>query len=278
MPSILTKRELAPKIVSFVVDAPRIARRAKPGQFVVVRLSETSERIPLTIADFDENLGIITLVVQAVGKSTIEMAAMQEGDSIVDLLGPLGTPFDLRESGWVVCVAGGLGAAPIYPKAKALREAGCQIVTILGAQTRELLIYEEELGALSEKTIICTNDGSAGYKGFVTGPLKEYLDGGEPVDEIIAVGPIPMMSAVCDLTSGYNIPTVVSLNSIMIDGTGMCGGCRVTVGGEVKFTCVDGPAFDGHKVDFKEMSDRQRFYKNHEETSLHHCRIGLGGV
>jgi ferredoxin--NADP+ reductase len=276
LPVILQKVELAPKITSFVVSAPRIAHNAKPGQFVVIRLSDNGERIPLTIADFDRELETVTIVVQQVGKTTRELGQLMPGDEIRDLLGPLGTPIEVKKVGRVVCVAGGLGAAPMYPKVKALREAGNQIVTILGAQTADILILADELAALSDEMFFATNDGSRGSKGFVTGPLQEYLDSSKTVDEVIAIGPVPMMKAVCQVTKEHQVPTIVSLNAVMIDGTGMCGGCRVTVGGEVKFSCVDGPAFDGHQVDFDELSMRQRYFKEYEAISAedHACKLG----
>jgi ferredoxin--NADP+ reductase len=276
---IIEKKQLAKKINLYVVEAPRIARNAQPGQFVVLRLTEQGERIPLTIADYDREHGTITLVVQEVGKSTAQMALMEPSDEIRDLLGPLGTPIEIKKLGRVACVCGGLGAAPIYPKAKALKEVGNDIVTFLGAQTVDLLILREELGAVSSEMYYATDDGSLGHHGFVTAPLQEYLASGKQVDEVIAVGPVPMMRSVCAVTKEFGIPTIVSLNAVMVDGTGMCGGCRVTVNGETKFTCTDGPAFNGHQVDFNELSARQRFYRNAEQTSLHEhvCRIGLGG-
>ncbi|HHT26280.1 MAG TPA: sulfide/dihydroorotate dehydrogenase-like FAD/NAD-binding protein [Firmicutes bacterium] len=279
MARIIEKKQLANKINLYVVEAPRIARNAQPGQFIVLRLTEQGERIPLTIADYDRERGAITLVVQEVGKSTAQMALMEPGDDILDLLGPLGTPIEIKKVGRVACVCGGLGAAPIYPKAKALKEAGNEIVTFLGAQTEAMLILRDELSAVSSEMYYATDDGSLGSKGFVTGPLQEYLAAGNQVDEVIAVGPVPMMRSVCNVTKEYGIPTIVSLNAVMVDGTGMCGGCRVTVGGETKFTCTDGPAFDGHLVDFDELSARQRFYRKAEQVSMqeHVCRIGLGG-
>ena len=278
MTEILAKENLAPNITSFVLHAPLIARKAQPGQFVVLRLTERGERIPLTIADFDREAGTIRIIIQKIGKTTTELCNLLVGESIMDILGPLGVPLNLNHSGTVVCVAGGLGAAPIYPKAKALHEAGSHVVTILGAQTAEGLILKEELEKVSDEMFYATNDGSFGYKGFVTGPLQEYLDSGRPVAQVIVIGPVPMMKAVADLTRKYHVPTIVSLNTTMVDGTGMCGGCRVTVNGEVKFTCVDGPAFDGHQVDFDELVGRQRYYRDHEQTSLqgHVCKLGGG--
>jgi ferredoxin--NADP+ reductase len=275
---ILEKHELAPKITSFLIDAPRIARKAQPGQFVVVRLSDRGERIPLTIADYNREAGTICIVVHQIGKTTMELGRLEPGDSITDLLGPLGMPIETKYFGRVVCVAGGLGAAPIYPKAKALKAAGNEIVTILGAQTKEMLILSDELEAVSDEMYYATNDGTMGHKGFVTEPLAEYLAKGKQVDEVIAIGPVPMMNSVCKVTAAAHIPTMVSLNAVMIDGTGMCGGCRVTVDGEIKFSCVDGPAFDGHRVNFDELLVRQRYYQDQEKASMrdHLCKLGSG--
>jgi ferredoxin--NADP+ reductase len=274
--TILTKKQLAPKIFSFVVSAPRVARSAQPGHFIVLRLTEQGERIPLTIADYDPEAGTVLLVVQEVGKTTAEMCRLEPGDAIRDFLGPLGTPIAIERYGRVACVAGGLGAAPIYPKAKALKEAGNEIITFLGAQSKELLILAEELAAVSDAMYYATDDGSYGHHGFVTESLRQYLAAGNTVDKAIAVGPVPMMKAACDVTREFNVPTTVSLNPVMVDGTGMCGGCRVTVAGEVKFSCIDGPAFDGHQVDFAALTARQRFYREQEQLSLqrHACKLG----
>ena len=273
---VLTKTVLAPRIVRLVVEAPAIAAKAQPGHFVVVRLSERSERIPLTIADFDRAKGTITLIIQEVGKSTALINRMEAGDSFLDILGPLGTPYPIEKIGTVVGVAGGLGAAPLYPKVKALYEAGNKVIVILGAQRQELLILMDELKAVSHEFIVTTDDGSYGIKGLVTEPLRQVLER-EKVDEVIAIGPVPMMDACVKVTKERNIKTVVSLNAIMVDGTGMCGGCRVTVGGESKFCCVDGPAFDGLKVDFAELRQRQRYYREQEQQAYHQCQIGTEG-
>lgn len=286
MYEIIHKERLAPKIEKFIVKAPRIAAKAQPGHFVVVRAVETGERVPLTIADFDRTAGTITLVVQAIGKSTLLINSLSEGEAFLDVLGPLGRPIPIKKVGTVVCVAGGLGAAPVLPKAKALHEAGNRVITLLGAQTRDLLILKDELAACSDEFRVATDDGSEGHKGFVTELLSELLEEGESIDEVIVVGPVPLMRAACEITRPYRITTLVSLNTIMVDGTGMCGGCRVTVDGEVKFTCVDGPTFDGHKVDFDEIMNRHRHYRQFEQQALeswheqrkggHECRIGLG--
>ncbi len=265
---ILARDVLAPKIVRLVVKAPAIAAKAQPGHFVVVRSNERAERIPLTIADFNRDQGTITLVIQEVGKSTAMINALQVGDSLIDILGPLGTPYPITKVGTVVGVAGGLGAAPLYPKVKALYEAGNKVITVLGAQKKELLILTPELEAVSHQMLIATDDGSFGHHGLVTDLLRQVIER-EKVDEVIAIGPVPMMDACCKITRQNHIKTVVSLNAVMVDGTGMCGGCRVTVGGESKFCCVDGPAFDGLQVDFNELRQRQRYYSSLEKEAYH---------
>ena len=272
---IVAKDILAPRITRLVVKEPRIAAKAQPGHFVVVRVDERTERIPLTIADYDREEGTITLIIQEVGKSTAIINGMEVGQKFADVLGPLGTPYLIEKLGTVVGVAGGLGAAPLYPKVKALYQAGNRVITILGAQRRELLILEQELKAVSHELLITTDDGSYGQKGLVTVPLKQVLDR-EKVDEVIAIGPVPMMDACVGVTRERNVKTVVSLNAVMVDGTGMCGGCRVNVGGESKFCCVDGPAFDGFAVDFKELRQRQRYYSEQEKQAYerHHHEAG----
>lgn len=276
MAEIIAKRRLAPQITLYEISAARIAQNARPGQFVILRLSEQGERIPLTIADFDRERGVITIVIQEVGKTTMELARYEPGDHILDLLGPCGTGIEIKQYGRVACVCGGLGAAPIYPKAKALRAAGNEIITFIGAQTAERFVFSEELAAVSSEMHYATDDGSYGHHGFVTDVLRKYLESGRTVDKAIAVGPVPMMKAVCEITKQFDIPTTVSLNAIMVDGTGMCGGCRVTVVGEIKFSCIDGPSFDGHQVDFDELTMRQRFYRQQEQESMqrHVCRLG----
>jgi ferredoxin--NADP+ reductase len=273
---ILAKSILALRIVKLVVEAPKIAAKAQPGHFVVVRLNEYAERIPLTIADFDRIEGTITLIIQEVGKSTALINKMEPGDSFLDILGPLGTPYPIEKVGTVIGVAGGLGAAPLYPKVKALYEAGNKVIIILGAQRKELLILTDELKAVSNELIVATDDGSYGIKGLVTEPLRQVVER-EKVDEVIAIGPALMMDACVKVTKEHNIKTVVSLNAIMVDGTGMCGGCRVTVGGESKFCCVDGPSFDGLKVDFAELLQRQRYYGEQEQQAYHQHRHGTEG-
>jgi ferredoxin--NADP+ reductase len=271
---ILKKKDLAFEIVSFIVNSPLIASKAQPGKFVIVRASETGERIPLTIVDYDREKGTIELVIQAVGASTIEIYNLEEGDTFIDILGPLGEAIEIKEMGTVVCVAGGLGVAPIYPKAKYLKEAGNEIITMVGAKTKDMVIMEEDLEEVSDQTYFSTDDGSLGEQGFVTDILDSFLEEHhQEVDEVIAVGPAVMMKAACEVTAKYDLDTIVSLNPIMVDGTGMCGGCRVTVGDEQVFACVDGPAFDGHAVDFDELMRRQSHYEEEEQSALHECKL-----
>lgn len=259
---------LAPKVSWFRVEAPEAAAKAEPGQFVVVRLDDKAERIPLTIVEADRAAGTLTLVVQEVGRSSHDLARLRAGDEILDLLGPLGRPTEIERLGTVVCVGGGIGVAPILPQARRHKEIGNRVVGIIGAQTKELLILEEEMRDACERLIVTTDDGSYGKKGLVTEALLELLDGGLHVDQVTAIGPVPMMQAVAELTKQRGIKTVVSLNPIMIDGSGMCGGCRVTVGGETRFACVDGPEFDGHLVDFAELRRRQGMYRDEERRAM----------
>jgi len=270
---IIRKEYLNPEVVSIDLEAPMIARRRKPGQFVVLRVLETSERFPLTIVDADPEAGTITLIYQVVGRSTVELAGLTEGEAIRDVLGPLGQPTHVSKLGTVVAVGGGVGIALLYPIVKAMQQAGNRVVSILGARTKDLLILKDETAAISDRLELTTDDGSLGKKALVTEALNDYLESGEPVDQVIVVGPAIMMKSVVDITKPRNIPTVVSLNPIMVDGTGMCGGCRVSVGGETKFACVDGPEFDGLQVDFDELMHRQRFYLEEEKHSSHYCRI-----
>lgn len=263
---ILRRRELAERTVELIVESPLVALRAQPGQFVILRPFETSERIPLTIADFERDKGTITIVFLIVGRTTEELAELGEGESIIDFVGPLGNPTRIERAGNVVCVGGGVGIAACYPVAKGFKQAGNSLVSIIGAKSNSSLFWEEEMTQVSDELIVCTDDGSGGKKGFVTDALRDLLDSQE-TDLVFAVGPTVMMRAVAELTKPLNIRTIVSLNPIMIDGTGMCGGCRVRVGGEVKFTCVDGPDFDAHKVDFDYLLLRQRIYIQEEETA-----------
>lgn len=274
MHRILRKETLAPDVVRFWIEAPAVARKRRPGQFVIVRSSETGERIPLTIADADAERGEIALVVQAVGKSTHQLNLMQAGESILDVAGPLGQPTTIKPGASVCCIGGGIGTAVVYPIANGVKASGGRVASIVGARTRDLIILERELAAVSDPFVITTDDGSYGRKGLVTDALKSLLEAGHRFDEVVAVGPLPMMRAVCEVTRALALKTIVSLNPIMVDGTGMCGGCRVTVGGEQKFVCVDGPEFDGHQVDFGELGARLRAYKEDEATALERYRHG----
>ncbi|RLE39159.1 sulfide/dihydroorotate dehydrogenase-like FAD/NAD-binding protein [Candidatus Acetothermia bacterium] len=266
---ILEKHELAPEVHEYVIEAPEIARAARPGQFIVLRLHERGERIPLTIADADPQTGGVTIVVQEVGKTTREMGdRFAAGDEILDFVGPLGRPSEIENFGTVICVGGGLGIAPVYPIARALRKAGNTVIGIIGARTEDLLFYIDRMEGACDELIVTTDDGSYGRKGFTSDPLTEILASGRKVDRAVAIGPAVMMKACAEVTRPFKVPTMVSLDSIMIDGTGMCGGCRVEVGGETKFACVDGPEFDGHKVNFDLLISRQRFYVEEERCAL----------
>ncbi len=264
---ILEKARLAPQVFRYIVEAPEIANKAQAGQFVIIRLDETGERIPITICDANKTDGTLAFFVQAVGKTSIEMSLMKVGDSILDVVGPLGNPSEIEKFGTVVLVGGGFGIAAIYPIARALQEAENKNISILGARTKELILLEKEMTNVSTEVRIATNDGSYGFKGFVTDVLIEMIQNKEPIDRVIAIGPLVMMKAVTDLTRKYSIPTFASLNPIMIDGTGMCGACRVTVGNEMKFACVDGPEFDAHQVDFEGLLNRLGSYLPEEKES-----------
>lgn len=270
----ITKKEvLAPAIKLFEVSAPEIAAKAQPGQFIILRMDEKGERIPLTIADLDRDKGLLTLIFQEVGRSTLELGELNEGDSIVDLVGPLGRPSEIEKLGRVICVGGGVGVAPVYPITRAMQQAGNEVIAIIGARTGDSLILENEMKTVSDKLYVVTDDGSAGTKGFVTTKLKEVLAEKKP-DLVVAIGPLVMMQAVSELTRPEQIKTVVSLNSIMVDGTGMCGACRVPVGGKTKFACVDGPDFDGHQVDWEIAAIRARMFVDEEKIALdqyHHA-------
>jgi ferredoxin--NADP+ reductase len=267
---ILVKQQLAPSVQLFEVEAPLIAKKAKPGQFIILRIDEDGERIPLTIADFNREKGTITIIFQEVGASTVELGLLNEGDFLLDLVGPLGKATHIEKMGTVVCVGGGIGIAPVYPIARGMKEAGNEVISIIGARSEDILIYEQEMAAVSDELIITTDDGSKGLKALVTQPLKELLDSDKTISLVVAIGPVIMMKFVAETTRPYGVPTVVSLNPIMVDGTGMCGGCRVSVGNENKFACVDGPEFDGHKVDFDVLMSRQRMYKPHEKEHSDH--------
>ena len=261
-------KEIAPKIKKMVLDAPLLARKHKAGQFVMVINTEKGERIPLTIADKDPEKGEITLIFQEVGKSTIEMGLRKAGEYIFDVVGPLGKPTHIVNYGTVVCIGGGVGTAPLYPITKKMKETGNYIITILGARNKDLFILEKEMESVSDEFYQTTDDGTKGRHGLVTDELQALIDSGRKIDLVLAIGPAIMMKFVSLLTQKYNIPTMVSLNSIMVDGTGMCGACRVSVGGVTKFVCVDGPEFDGHKVNFDELLKRQAMYKDLEEEAL----------
>jgi ferredoxin--NADP+ reductase len=277
MPRILKKENLNSSVCYLEILSPRIAKASQPGQFIILRVNEKGERIPLTIYDFDRSRGTITVIIQKIGKTTHQLCSLNAGDSLIDLVGPLGKPSavvagenrpgDIKRYNRVLFIGGGVGAAEVYPIARALEQKGTEIVIIIGAKTKEVLILEENLRALSDKLYISTDDGSYGRKGFVTDLLPEVLRN-DSFDLIYAIGPVPMMAAVSNLSRPYKIRTLVSLNSIMVDGTGICGSCRVTVDGKVKFTCVDGPEFDGHLVDFNELLKRQARFKKEEERSL----------
>ena len=265
---IIERKELAPKIVKLVVEAPQIVKKALPGQYVMVMAMEEGERIPLTIAGHDVEKGTIDIVFMEIGKTTTFLGKMKVGDYIHDLLGPLGTPSHIERSGTVVCIGGGVGVTALYPVANALKEIGNQVIGIVGARKKELVIFEKEMKSATTVLKIATDDGSYGIKGFVTDILKEIIDNGTKIDTVYAVGPLPMMRAVSNLTKPYGIKTIVSLNPIMVDATGMCGACRVTIGGATKFCCIDGPDFDGHLVDFEELSKRQKSYLKEEKEIM----------
>jgi len=265
---IVKKKELSDMVTLFEIEAKTIAKKAKAGNFFVLRINEQGERIPLTIADFDTDRGTITTVFQKVGKTTHHLGTLNEGDSISDVIGPLGTPSHIGDFGKVVCVGGGVGIAPVFPIARALRDAGNKVISIIGARSKDLIFWEDKMRSVSDELIVVTDDGSYGRKAVVTVPLDEILREQKDVTRVIAIGPAIMMKFVCVTTEKHNVKTIVSLNSIMVDATGMCGACRVEVGGETKFACVDGPEFDGHKVDFALLMSRQRMYPDEEKLSL----------
>ncbi|MFP4020126.1 MAG: sulfide/dihydroorotate dehydrogenase-like FAD/NAD-binding protein [Halanaerobium sp.] len=268
MYTVLEKEKLVPTIKKLKIMAPLIADKTQPGNFIILRVDEKGERVPLTIADYDRDEGSITIIFQEVGYSTKKLGKLEVGDCLQDLVGPLGHHIDMEECSKVVLLGGGTGTALLYPKVKGFYEQGAEVISITGARTKNLIILEEKLNEFSDKLYIATDDGSYGHHGFVTEVLKDVLQEEEDIDLVVAIGPVPMMKAVADMTEEYGIETIVSLNAIMVDGTGMCGACRVTVGGETKFTCVDGPSFDAHQVDFEELMNRLNFYQNEEETVL----------
>jgi len=266
MYTVLEKEKLVPTIKKLKIMAPLIAEKTQPGNFIILRVDEKGERVPLTIADYDRDEGSITIIFQEVGYSTKKLGKLEVGDCLQDLVGPLGHHIDMDDCNKVVLLGGGTGTALLYPKVKGFYEQGAEVISITGARTKNLIILEDELNEFSDKLYIATDDGSYGHHGFVTEVLKDVLQEEEDIDLVVAIGPVPMMKAVADMTEKHGIETIVSLNAIMVDGTGMCGACRVTVGGETKFTCVDGPSFDAHQVDFEELMNRLNFYQNEEAT------------
>lgn len=265
---ITGKKELSHTVYLFKVKAPLIAKKRRAGQFVMLRVNEHGERIPLTIVDSDEKEGTISIIVQEVGKTTAMLGAMGKGDMLLDVVGPLGRPTHIENFGTVAAVGGGIGVAPVLPIAKAMKDAGNRLISIMGARTKGLLILEDEMRAISDELHITTDDGSSGHHGFVTQVLKRLIDEGVAIGCVVGIGPVPMMRAVAEVTKPYNIKTFVSLNPIMVDGTGMCGACRVTIGGKIKFVCVDGPEFNGADVDFSELMLRNRSYLKEEKTAM----------
>ena len=277
MYQIVTKKTLSPGVQQMVVKAPMVARKAQPGEFIILRVDEKGERIPLTIADFDAAAGTITIIFQEVGAGTKALGRLAEGESILDFVGPLGNPTHVeKKQGTVVCVGGGIGVAPIFPIARGMKQAGNKVISIVGARNQGLLILEKEMQSASTELKITTDDGSYQRKGFVTDVLKELIAQGEPLAEVIAIGPVVMMRAVAEVTRPHGIKTIASLNPIMVDGTGMCGGCRVSIGTETKFACVDGPEFDAHQIDFAGLMARQKTYVDMEKTcdGTHTCHGG----
>ena len=274
MYQIVKKRQLNQDVVLMEVKAPYVAAKAQAGQFIIFRVDEQGERVPLTVADYDREAGTVTIIFQTVGNSTKELAELGEGDYIQDFVGPLGIASHFDGVKKACVIGGGVGCAIAYPQAKALFHMGVDVYLIAGFRNKDIVILEDEMKAVCNRFVLCTDDGSYGKKGFVTQALQELLDEGNRYDVVVAIGPIPMMKFVCEVTKPYDIKTMVSLNPIMIDGTGMCGGCRVTVGGEIKFACVDGPDFDGHQVDFDELMRRNSFYREQERSK--ECRL-IGG-
>jgi ferredoxin--NADP+ reductase len=282
---IVRKEKLAENIDRFYIEAPLIAKKVKAGQFVVIKINEEGERIPLTVADYDRSRGMISIVSMRVGKTTFLLSSLKQGDSIQDVVGPLGNASEIKNFGRVICVGGGVGVAPVLPIARELKKAGNYIISIIGARSKDLLILKEEMEEISDELYICSDDGSIGYHGFVSGFLKEYLEKNligntgkkTNIVRVVTIGPAVMMAAVSEVTRPFNIKTIVSLNSIMVDGTGMCGACRVEVGNKTRFVCVDGPEFDGHQVNFNLLLSRQKIYCDHENVCMdlykHKCKL-----
>ncbi len=276
MYKILLRQDLVPNIHLFKIKAPNVAKKAQAGQFVVIRIDEKGERIPLTIADWDREEGSVTIVFMEVGTTTHKLASLETGDSIADFIGPLGLPTHIEKFGTVICVAGGFAVATIMPIARAMRMAGNRVISIMGARNKDLIFWEDELRSVSDELIVITDDGSYARKGLVTEPLKELLEGDKKIDRVIAIGPSIMMKFSAITTQPFGVKTIVSLNPIMVDGTGMCGCCRVSVGGETKFACVDGPDFDGHQVDWDLLFARQRIYLDEEKHSFEQWQCQCG--
>ncbi len=278
MYKIINAKFLAPNIKRFVIEAPKIALKRKAGQFVIIRIKDGGERIPLTIADSDTLAGTITIIVQGIGKTTTELNTLNSGDAILDVVGPLGKPSHIENFGTAISIGGGVGTAIAYPTAVALKAAGNHTISIIGGRSKEFVILEDEMKKVCDEVYPTTDDGSYGFHGFVTQKLKELIDSGTKIDFVLAIGPIPMMKAVADTTRPYGIKTVVSLNPIMVDGTGMCGGCRATVDNKTVFVCVDGPEFDAHLVDFKTLERRNKTYRDSEAESLHDYKCYLDQI
>ena len=272
MNRIVENTQLSENVFRMTVNAPQIAVKRKAGQFVVIMTEEKGERIPLTIVDSDRDEGTVTIIFQVVGKTTMCLAAMKEGENLFAVLGPLGMPTEMENFGVSVVVGGGVGIGVAYPIIKALKEAGNKVIAIIGARSKDILILEDEIQEICDRLIVSTDDGSYGVHGFVTNVLQDLIDSGEVVNRVFAIGPVPMMKFLCEVTRPYDIKTIVSLNPIMVDGTGMCGACRVSVGGETKFACVDGPEFDGHDVDFDLLTNRLRMYNDEEAEARKGCR------
>jgi ferredoxin/flavodoxin---NADP+ reductase len=274
---IIENTKLSESVVKMVLEAPAIAQKRKAGQFIILKINEKGERIPLTIVDSDSPAGTITIIYQVVGKTTAALSRLKAGDALQDLQGPLGNPTEIENYGKVVCIGGGVGVGVVYPLAVALKKAGNEVISIIGARTKDLIILEKEMEKVSDKLIVATDDGSYGFHGFVSAVLQQLIDKGEKIDRVYAIGPVPMMKVLCDVTKAPGIKTIVSLNSIMVDATGMCGACRVSVAGKTKFTCVDGPEFDGHDVDFKLLSNRLKMYCDPEREAYENHKCGCDG-
>ncbi|MEA3470599.1 MAG: sulfide/dihydroorotate dehydrogenase-like FAD/NAD-binding protein [Thermodesulfobacteriota bacterium] len=278
MNEIVDRVFISENVIRMVISAPEIAAKRKAGQFVVLMTDEKGERIPLTIVEDDKKKGTITIIFQIVGKTTTDLAGMKEGDSLFSVLGPLGRPTEIENFGTTICIGGGVGIGVVYPIAAALKESGNEVVSIIGARTKDILILEEEMGSVSDELLVATDDGSYGYHGFVSEVLKNVIDSGRKIDRVFAVGPVPMMRVLSEVTRPFHIKTIVSLNPIMVDATGMCGACRVSVGGETKFACVDGPEFDGHEVDFDLLMNRLKMYCDQEKVAMEKSRCGCHGA